>query len=113
MDAASATELVTALTPLLTGPTAGLATVLLLLLGAGGLTYWGFLPLLRASWDRQNKALESTTLAMQGVQAALEKLTHESSTRFTAIEADIEKMRSDVRILAVRGSQPMSPDRLT
>ncbi len=106
-------DIITALTPLLTGPTAGLATVLLLLGGVGLLTYWGLLPILRSSWERQNKALESVTSAMQGVQAAMEALTDETKQRLTAIEADVEKVQSDVSLLKIMGGRPMSPDRLT
>lgn len=85
------------LTPLLTGPTAGLATVLLMLGGAGVLTYYGFLPVLSRSWERQNAALESTTAAMRGVQSALEALAHETSQRLGAIEADVERTNTELR----------------
>jgi len=86
-------------TQIFTGPTAGLATVLLLIGGAGWLAWKGVFPILSKSWERQNKAMEAITAAMGSIREsmdamrdAIEANTVEVNRRLDRVEAEIEKM---------------------
>ncbi len=86
------------LTQIFTGPTAGLATVLIIIGGAGWLTWKGVFPILSKSWERQNKAMEAITVAMGSIRESMEAMrdaietnTIEVNRRLDRVEAEIEK----------------------
>lgn len=96
-------KLIEALTPLLQGPTAGLVTVLVLVLGIGWAVTTQFLPAWRSAQDLKNRSLErqndlqeKTALILQAVQSAMEDLADRFEHTHTHTHLRLEKLEDRV-----------------
>lgn len=79
-----------------TGPTAGLATVLLLIGGAGWLTWKGVFPILSKSWERQNKAMEALTVAMGSIRESMEAMRNAIEAHTAEVDRRLARMESEI-----------------
>lgn len=92
------------LTPLLTGPTHGLMTVLILILAAGWGAMWKVLPAWREAAAEQARVNAAQTAVLTGIQVALEALTAQVnatnanlSQRLDRVEVDLEDLSKEIR----------------
>lgn len=87
------TQLTIALTPLLTGPTAGLVTVLILVALLGAIAYYQVFPIVSRSWERQARSMEQVAASLILVQSTLDSMSKENSFRFAQLENEMVDIR--------------------